>query len=342
MGTSDRYSIGVDLGGTNLRVAVYRESSSGGSGIIDSIALPTRLAAGREVVANDMSEAIDQLARRHCTEENFAGLGIGTPGPLELPEGILRNPPNLPGWDGFNFREAIERRVKMPALIESDANLAAFAEFHLGSGRSYGVSSLCMLTLGTGVGNGIVLNGKIWDGNNGMAGEAGHNTVFSDGDACGCGSRGCLEVYASATAVRRMAESLAPQVSLEGESGEGESMFTARRIAELAMQGNASAIAIFERVGTALGIGLGALVNTLNLPLYVIGGGLSGGWELFAPRMLEELSLRSYVYRLTRPSSEEAKYRSPRKTHVIQAELGSDAGILGACLLPLMKPGKET
>jgi len=91
-------------------------------------------------------------------------------------------------------------------------------------------------------------------------------------------------------------------------------------------------------VGTALGIGIGALVNTLNLPLYVVGGGVSAAWELFAPRMMEELSMRSYVYRLTAPNEEESRLRSPRKTHVVRAELGSDAGILGACLLPLMQP----
>lgn len=286
-----------------------------------------------------MCGAVLRLIEKYGRDSGFAGVGVGTPGPLELPEGILRNPPNLTGWDGFNLREAVERRVGVPVAIESDANLAALAEFRLGSGKTFGATSLCMLTLGTGVGNGIVLDGKIWDGNNGMGGEAGHDTVFSDGEPCPCGSSGCLELYASATAVQRMAARImAPEDSYADTApGENASLLTARHIADLAQAGNKHATAIFDRVGTALGIGLGALVNTLNLPLYVVGGGLSGAWDLFAPRMMAELRMRSYVYRLTEPSAEEAKQRSPRKTHIVRAELGSDAGILGACLLPFMR-----
>jgi len=187
-----------------------------------------------------------------------------------------------------------------------------------------------MLTLGTGVGNGIILDGKVWDGNNGMGGEAGHNTIYADGEPCACGIRGCLDLYASATGVQRMARQAYAQY---GEPS-SPSSFTARAVADLALARDATALAVYERVGTALGIGLGALVNTLNLPLYVIGGGTSAAWELFAPRMMEEIRMRSYVYRLTAPDDEERESRSPRKTHVVRAELGSDAGILGACLLP--------
>ena len=268
---------------------------------------------------------------------DFAGVGIGTPGPLELPEGILRNPPNLPGFDGFPLCEAVEAKIGSPIVIDSDANLAALAEFRLGSGKSYGVQSLCMLTLGTGVGNGIILDGKIWDGNNGMAGEAGHNTVIPDGEDCPCGSKGCLELYASATGVQRMAAASRAMQRSQANSEDDSPMLTARHIAELAIAGDEYAVTVFQRVGTALGIGIGALVNTLNLPLYVVGGGVSAAWELFAPRMMEELRMRSYVYRLTAPDEEESRLRSPRKTHVVRAELGSDAGILGACLLPFVE-----
>ncbi len=330
--TSDGYSIGVDLGGTNLRVAAYHKSVAGGS-ITESRNLPTRVAAGPDAVAQDISQAVLDLLAKYGRGSGFAGLGIGTPGPLELPEGVLRNPPNLRGFDGYNLREAVEQRVGVPVNIESDANLAALAEFRLGSGKTYSVTSLCMLTLGTGVGSGIVLNGKVWDGNNGMGGEAGHNTVEPDGDDCPCGSRGCLELYASATGLRRMAERA--RASLPSDE-EDSTLLTARHIADDAFSGDAHALAAFARVGRALGIGLGALVNTLNLPLYVIGGGLSGAWDLFAPKMMEELRMRSYVYRLTAPDEEESRLRSPRKTHVVRAELGSDAGILGACLLPMV------
>jgi glucokinase len=330
--TSERYSIGVDLGGTNLRVSAYRESSTA-SGITDSIGLPTRVADGPGAVVDDMGDAILGLIEKYGRGEHFAGVGIGTPGPLELPEGILRNPPNLPGFDGYPFRESIERKIGQAILLDSDANLAALAEFRLGSGRTYGVPSLCMLTLGTGVGNGIILEGKIWDGNNGMAGEAGHNTVLPDGEDCACGSKGCLELYASATGVQRMATAGRRKSQVAEDVA---APLTARQVAELALGGDEFASTVYARVGTALGIGIGALVNTLNLPLYVVGGGMSAAWDLFAPRMMDELRMRSYVYRLTAPNEEESRLKSPRKTHVVRAELGSDAGILGACLLPLL------
>jgi glucokinase len=334
--TLDRYSIGVDLGGTNLRVSAYRETSSGQGETTDSIGLPTRVSDGPQAVVEDMSGAILRLLEKHERGGHFAGVGLGTPGPLELPEGVLRNPPNLPGFDSFPLREALEQKISERVMIESDANLAALAEFRLGSGKTYATSSLCMLTLGTGVGNGIILDGKIWDGNNGMAGEAGHNTVIPDGEDCACGSKGCLELYASATGVQRMAAaSRALQVGDE-DSADESPMLTSRHIADLASGGDEYALHVFARVGTALGIGIGALVNTLNLPLYVVGGGVSAAWDLFAPRMMEELRIRSYVYRLTAPNEDESRSRSPRKTHVVRAELGSDAGILGACLLPLM------
>jgi predicted NBD/HSP70 family sugar kinase len=141
-------------------------------------------------------------------------VGLGTPGPLELPAGILHELPNLPGWDGFELRAELNSALNIAgisctATIESDANVAALAECKLGAGSTHGVDSLCMLTLGTGVGNAIILNGAIWSGAHGMAGEAGHNSVWPDGLACNCGNSGCLEVYASATAVRRMAEDAA-------------------------------------------------------------------------------------------------------------------------------------
>ena len=338
--TLHQYSIGIDLGGTNLRIAAYRRNPDAKGQIaegqiVESVNLPTRVADGPRAVVQDMSAAILALLDKMGSAE-FAGVGLGTPGPLELPEGILRNPPNLPGFDRFALREELQQRIGLPVVIESDANLAALAEFVLGSGKSYAVDSLCMLTLGTGVGNGIILNGKIWNGHNGMGGEAGHNTVVPDGEDCACGSRGCLELYASATGVQRMGEASRALHQQHQDPESEPPLLTARHIADLALAGDEYALTVFQRVGTALGIGLGALVNILNLPLYVVGGGMSAAWELFAPRMMEELRVRSYVYRLNEPTPEESRQRSPRKTHVVRAELGSDAGILGACLLPLM------
>jgi glucokinase len=332
------YTMGVDLGGTNLRIAAYSKSL----GILEQVQLPTRLRDGRDAVVRDMCAAIEQLLEKH-SRSALAGIGVGSPGPIELPEGRLRNLPNLPGWDGFELRATIERMLGMPVLVENDANLAALAECLLGKGKSIGTDSLCMLTLGTGVGNGIIVGGKVWDGMNGMAGEAGHATIWPDGHPCGCGSNGCLEQYASATAVRRMAqeaiaEGNAPGIAAFQEKNRG---FSARELAEIARAGDPDARKIFDLVGRSLGIGLGALINTLNLPLYVIGGGVAQAWDLFAPKLFAELRHRSYVYRLTDGQVDAQGHRSA-KTHVEPAELGAESGILGACLLPFVAHGDSS
>jgi glucokinase len=320
-----QFSIGVDLGGTNLRVAVYRD----GKQVAELISLPTRLSQGRERVIHDLKEAVLALRSRF---QVHAGIGVGSPGPLELPSGIIRNPPNLPGWDGFQLRAAIEEAIGEPIFLDSDANAAALAEFELGSARSAGIHSLCMLTLGTGVGNGIILNDRIWHGNNGMAGEAGHLMVEPDGMACPCGARGCVELYASATGVVRMARE-ANDPTLAAALPRNASEWTSHAVADAANAGNVTAIAIFERVGRALGIAFGGVANMLNLPLYVVAGGLSNAWDLFAPAMFAEMRMRSYVYRLTAAAPGDP-LDAPGKSFVRRAELGSDAGILGACLLP--------
>jgi glucokinase len=323
----NRYSIGVDLGGTNLRIAAYTRDA----GLLETIQLPTRLAAGRNAVVTDMCEAIETLESRFSAKHELAGVGIGTPGPLELPAGMLHNPPNLTGWDGFDLRAAVESRLNRHVILECDANAAALAECVLGRGQSMNIDSLCMLTLGTGVGNGIVLNGKVWDGAAGMAGEAGHATVYPDGPACPCGNHGCLEMYASATAVVRTANQRIASGSTSALQG---STWTAQSLANAADEGNPDAQKIYAEAGHALGIILAALVNTLNLPLYVVGGGLAQAWHLMKDSIFEELHHRSYVYRLTAPASPIATRNPAGATHVLPAELGPDAGLLGACILP--------
>lgn len=327
-----RYTIGVDLGGTNLRVAAYNEHA----GLLETILLPTRLIQGRQAVVQDMCEAILALSRRHSVSFALAGIGIGTPGPLELPAGRLHNPPNLPGWDGFELRAAIETQLQMPILLESDANLAALAECILGSGKTLGIQSLCMLTLGTGIGNGIIFDGKVWHGTHGMAGEAGHMTIWPDGPVCGCGGSGCLEMYASATAIRRIARETATARPGKGLSAliNRNPSFTAREVGDLANDGDPAALQVFELAGQALGIGLAGLVNTLDFQLYVVGGGLANAWELLKPALMRELRHRSYVYRLTEPGGGALHGNPHSGTRIMAAELGSDSGLLGACILP--------
>lgn len=326
---SETYSIGVDLGGTNLRIASF----GGGVNFLESILLPTRLADGPERVVRDMCEGIDALTANH-NGRRLVGIGIGSPGPMELPVGTLHNPPNLPGWDGFQLRKAIESTLGTSVRIESDANLAALAEQKLGAGKTHNVDSLCVLTLGTGVGSGLVLDGKIWHGATGMGGEAGHIIVQDEGGApCGCGGHGCLEQYASASAVLRMAR----------ERMGDAAPVVANEVALLARSGDSRASSVFDTVGRSLAIALTTLINTLNLPLYLIGGGVSDAWDFFGPAMFRELHQRCYIYRLTEPEVLGPAHLETNKTYILAAQLGTSAGLLGACLLPYqqkeLKPG---
>jgi glucokinase len=326
------YSIGVDLGGTNLRVASFDRNR----GLRDSVELLTRRHAGRDAVIADLCDAVESLIRKFGGRQECVGIGVATPGPMELPEGRLLDPPNLPGWENFELRGELEKRLNERVVVENDANVAALAECLLGQGKELRLNSLCMLTLGTGVGNGIILNGRIWHGMNGMAGESGHISIDPQGPFCACGTRGCLELSASATGLVRQAREL---IALDPGGALATNLcqkpnFTAKDLSTLANEGDRSAIQIFETQGRALGRALAVLVNSLNLPLYVLGGGVTAAWELFAPKMFAELSQGSYIYRLTDPQRTASKYMAKATTWVMPARLGSNSGILGACLVP--------
>jgi len=325
---NETFSIGVDLGGTNLRIASY----AGGVDFVDSILLPTRLVEGPNRVVHDICEGIEALRIKENRGRRLVGIGIGSPGPMQLPEGVLHNPPNLPGWDRFQLRKTIESELRTSVEIECDANLAALAEQKLGAGRTHQIESLSVLTLGTGVGSGLVLDGRIWHGATGMGGEAGHIVVQDiEGAICGCGGAGCLEQYASASAVVRMAR----------ERMWDAAPATAHEVALLAHAGDLRAASVFESVGNALAIALTSLINTLNLPLYLLGGGVCDAWDLFAPTMFRVLRKRSYVYRLTEPDVLGPSSLEINKTYVLGAQLGSAAGLLGACLLPYQKKAQD-
>ena len=317
------YTIGVDLGGTSLRVAAVDEQGNA----LEKITLPTQVSLGRERVINDMCESIQQLIRKYSSSQ-LTGIGIGTPGIIDIETGTVREAVNLPGWANYPVRAEIENRLQTRVVLGNDAHVATLGEKWLGAGRN--VDDMAMLTLGTGVGGGLVLNGKIWHGMKGMAGEFGHFTVEPDGHPCGCGNRGCLEQYASATAIVRMAREAI--VASKSSKLVQLTELNSKNIYELAMQGDEAAQRVFQRVGRALGIVLADMVNGLNLPLYVIGGGAASAWDAFAPTMFAELETRSVVYTATNSDASQ----TGRKTLITQAELGSDAGLFGAARLPKM------
>jgi glucokinase len=297
------YSIGLDLGGTNLRAAAIDRAGH----ILDRRATATNPAAGREAMVGHMVNAIAEL-RESCGADSLAGIGIGVPGFILLKEGIVRNSNNLACLDDFPLRTEIERRLGAHVILENDANAAALGEKWMGAGRD--VDDLVLLTLGTGIGGGIISGGRVLQGYLGMAGELGHITVVPDGNPCGCGNQGCLEKHASATAIAAMASML--------KLGEG---LSAREVYDLALAGNEKASRIFVATGQALGVALAMLVNAFNFPLYLLSGGVLAAWDLFAPPMLEEVRRRSFTFRTT-------------ATRIEKGTLGNEAGLFGAAFLP--------
>ena len=341
------YAIGVDMGGTNLRIAAITTEGK----LLEKITLGVKLALGRDYVIGEMCDAIHRLTEQYRESGNFVGAGIGVPGIIDVEAGMMRKSANLPGWSDYPVRDVIERRLGARVFLENDANVAALGEKWLGAARD--VDNMAMITLGTGIGGAIILNGKIFYGMNGMAGEFGHVTIEPNGVLCGCGNHGCAERYASATAVVRMAREAieSGQAPALARAASSDAEFSARSIYNLAVQGNEDAQRIFQKFGIALGILMAGLVNVLNLDMFVIGGGVISAWDAFAPHMFAEMRERSLVYAATAPddpkhdpknSSDEKKEGASawmpsytrKKTIVTRALLGSDAGLYGAARIP--------
>ncbi len=298
------YSIGVDLGGTNLRAAAIDRSGK----MLRKVSGSTNLSAGRDAVVSDIVAAISSL---RDGADRLVGVGVGVPGFIIMETGIITDSPNLPFFVDFPIRDEISKHLGLPVILENDANAAAMGEKWIGAGRD--VDDLVLLTLGTGIGGGIITGGKVLHGFVGLAGELGHLTIVPNGHPCGCGNQGCLEKYSSATAIVCMARSLSLGDNL-----------TAEAVYHLAAGGDEKARAIFTTMGQSLGQALAMLVNIFNYPLYLLSGGMLPAWDLFAPALLAEVRRRSYNFRAT-------------NTRIEKATLGNEAGLYGAAYLPLLQ-----
>lgn len=338
---SETVAVGVDLGGTSIRVGLYDRAMH----LLDSHTMATRVADGPQSTVDEMAIAIRLLLRLRGEaglQHEAIGIGIGSPGPINLKTGVLGLLPNLPGWENFPLREALARATGLSVTLESDANAAALAEWKMGAGQATGLASMAMITLGTGVGSGLILNGRVWHGMFGMGGEVGHATVEPGGLLCGCGSRGCLEMYASANGLVRLARSAATEPDASPAMRElGQSIpLTPLAVALLAESGDTAALRAFARLGTYLGIGIANLVNTLDLPMIVVGGGVASAWPLFAPAMFEAVRQYSVVYRLAEPTQRQSM--EVDRTFIRPALLGPSAGLIGAGLLPFLQAGQRS
>ena len=310
--------LAVDLGGTNVRVAAVNPQGR----ILHKFTFPTEAPRGREkVVENIISKVHEFLGRFPDEEFKVLGVGFGIPGAIVLDRGIVSQSPNLPGWEDFDIRSRLNEGLRMPIFIENDANAFSLGEGWLGAAR--GVKEFCCLTLGTGVGGGIVLNGDIWHGAEGKAGEIGHMVIDVNGPPCQCGSRGCLEVFASGNAVRRMAiEAIRrnENTDLVERCGGAFEAITSKTVYESALDGDPLSREIFQRMGMYLGVGLANLVNLLNVKLMVIGGRVSEAWDFFIDPARGEIEKR-------------ALGSMGKGMRIERAKCGDDAGILGAAYL---------
>lgn len=282
-----------------------------------SIFARARMGTPKGASPSDFLAALGSLADK-CrgsigSEKKIVGIAVAVPATFNAAEGILTKLPNLPSLDGMNLKVGLSAKFALPVTVENDATAAAIGENWRGASR--GIDTSILVTLGTGVGGGLIINGKPLRGIDGTAGEIGHICVEPLGHPCGCGSRGCVEQYASATAIVRMAGELQAGLPLSEQAG--QKWQTALQVYEAGMSGNELAVSAFERMGFYLGIALADLVNVLNPEMIVIGGGVSAGWELFADHVSAEVRKRAF-----REPAERVK--------IIRAELGDDAGILGA------------
>src|SRR5687768_1604036 len=316
-----KWVIGVDLGGTNIVVGVL--PMDGGSG--DVLALksePTEAQRGAKYVVDKMVLLIEEaraevVAQFGGSRSDFGGIGIGAPGPLHRPSGTVIQSPNL-GWRNFPLRDLVSNAVNLPSVLDNDANCATYGEWWLGAGRN--VNTLIGLTLGTGIGGGIVLNGEIFHGVSDAAGEIGHMTIEANGRKCACGNYGCLEAYASgpniAARAREGIESGSESMLFDIVQGKLE-LITAATVYEAAVLGDPYANDVMRETAKFLGAGVANIINIFNPEMVVIAGGVTrAGDHLFSP-------LRAEVRRRSFKSAQEA-------CQIVSAQLPGTAGVVGA------------
>jgi glucokinase len=308
------YVLAGDVGGTNLRIAAVSTDGS----ILCQLSEPTPNTG----VAFDVVDAISRVAELcivECGNESRpASFGLALAALVSVRDGRALSSPNLPELNGLHLAKTLSEGLSIPVVLENDATAAAIGEHWLGSSKD--VESSVFVTLGTGVGGGLILDGRVYRGVDGTAGEIGHICVEPDGVLCGCGSHGCVEQYASATAIVRIAGELLhrhPSSSLNRHPG-----FTSRDVYDAAIVGDSAALDAFKLMGRYLGIALAGLVDVLNPELIVIGGGAAAGWDLFIEHVRSEIQARAFRDPATR-------------VKLVRASLGEAAGILGGARVAL-------
>jgi glucokinase len=310
---SEKLIFAADLGGTHLRAATVDARGT----IHFRAKQNTPQGTDPNQIVAAVVNAVGEYIKESGVTDGLSAISLVVPGTVNVDTGTVVKAPNLPCLDGFPLAAALTNELGLPAILENDANAAAVGEMWQGAAR--GCRTIICVTLGTGVGGGIILDGELWRGVDGAAAEIGHMCVDPFGGvACTCGSRGCLEVFASATAIVRMTREASPRYPDSVLHDVRE--LTAQTIFTAGLEGDELALEIFRRMGVYLGIGLANLINILNPEMIVIGGGVVNGWDLFAKDMMQQVEERAFPLLAARVKIERAK-------------CGDDAGLLGAARL---------
>jgi glucokinase len=313
--TDGRWVVGVDLGGTNISVGVV---AADGSSVRAERTIETRASAGADaVVARIVSQVLGALDEADVPRDAVLGVGIGAPGPLDRATGIVRITPNL-GWSEFPLRARVAEGTGLPTALENDANCATLGEWWTGAAR--GARHVVGVTLGTGIGGGLILDGRLFHGASDVAGEIGHMTIEVDGRWCGCGNHGCLEAYASGSAIAaRAREALAdgrPSAMRDLAGGDLAALTTAH-VYGAAAGGDAAARAIVAETARYLGTGIASLLNVFNPDVVVIAGGVTQAGDALLGPVREEVARRAF-----RAATDACR--------IVPATLGRGAGVIGA------------
>lgn len=316
--SEESFVIAIDLGGTNLRLALVNADGE----IVHRQAEATQAGQGVEALLQRLAASILALpVKAGVAAASIAAVGLGIPGLVELEQGRVVKAPNIPALDGFFLGPALSSLVPWPVVIDNDANLFTWGEACLGAGR--GEANLLGVTLGTGVGGGLVLEGKLWHGASGTAAEIGHMTIEPAGERCNCGNYGCLETLASATwTVKWLVGRLSagePSI-LRSMWQKSPEELSARHIYEAAVAGDALAQQALARVGRALGIAIANVTHLLGISTVILGGKFARAWDQFFPALEQELARRLTFFPLS-------------ALRLRAAALGDNAGLLGAAKL---------
>lgn len=311
--------IGIDVGGTNVKIALVDDNGK----IIYSNRVPTYAKMGYEYTVNNIKQAIKDLMKEtNTTPSDIEGIGFDFPGQVDCKTGVVKLAPNIPGWVNVPIAQMIEDEFHIPTRIDNDVRCAALGELKFGAGR--GCENFICITVGTGIGSGIVINGKVVRGATNAAGELGHIKLqMNGGPICGCGDTGCLEAFASGPAIVAMAQEyikggkstkFREMAAVEG----GE--ITPYMVAKAAEEGDPVAKRIFEIIGEYIGIGLTSVINLLNPERVIIGGGVAESGELLLGPIRKTIKERAMVV-------------AGNAVEIVPAQLGNSAGVIGASML---------